>query len=61
MKNEDIVAESIEKLVDEIFEDIADIFYREKLSRHEIKMVLVLLEEIIMKELLKPQIKQINR
>ncbi len=49
VQGNDIVADSIQKIVNEILEDIGDIFIREKLFKHECKMVLSALEEKIKK------------
>jgi len=46
---DDIVANSIQKIVNEILEDIGDIFVREKLFTHECKMILIALDEKIKK------------
>lgn len=46
----DIVASSIQDIVDEILEDIADIFIREKLFEYECEMILVALDEKIKKK-----------
>ena len=46
---DDIVANSIQKIVNEILEDIGDIFVREKFFAHECEMILVALEEKIKK------------
>jgi hypothetical protein len=46
----DIVVFSIQKIVDEILEDIANIFIREKLFAHECKMILAALDEKIKKK-----------
>ena len=46
-QEDDVVANSIQKIVNEILEDIGDIFVREKLFAPECEMILVALEEII--------------
>ena len=46
---DDIVANSIQKIVNEILEDIGDIFVREKLFTHECKMILIALDDKIKK------------
>ena len=47
IQDSDLVTDSIHKIVDEILEDIGDIFIREKLFAHECKMILAALEEEI--------------
>lgn len=49
LEDDDIVVNSIQKIVNEILEDIADIFVREKLFTHECKMILIALDEKIKK------------
>ena len=46
-QEDDIVANSIQKIVNEILENIGDIFIREKLSAHECEMILDALGEKI--------------
>jgi len=46
---DDIVVNSIQKIVNEILENIGDIFIREKLFAHEYAMILDALEEKIKK------------
>ena len=48
-KVDDIAADSIKKIVDEILEDIGDIFIRAKLFTHECEMILAILRERIKK------------
>ena len=48
--DEDIVASSIQRIVNEILEDIGDIFIREKLFAYECEMILAALDEKIRKE-----------
>jgi hypothetical protein len=50
VQEDDIVADSIQKIVNEILEDIGDIFIREKLFTYECEMILVALDEKIKKE-----------
>ena len=49
LEDDDIVVNSIQKIVNEILEDIADIFVREKLFVHECEMILIVLDEKIKK------------
>ena len=44
---DDIIAHSIQKIVNQILEDIGDIFIREKLFAHECEMIMTALEEKI--------------
>lgn len=49
LSENDIVNSSIQRIVDEILEDIGDIFIRENLFEHECEMILTTLEEKIKK------------